>query len=153
MANLSISLTPPIIIVVIISARSQLTRTHQVQDLHCKLELTNNCLLKVEANASASQIKSARCNKLIKRRAAKRVRLVKKELRRTRLKAERYMSGWMRLSVGGGGGSGRGRRKRRTDAAQYGSGDIGGSGGGGGGIDGSGTMADVFLLWGGVGGK
>ncbi len=123
-----------------------------MQDLHRELELTNNCLLEVEADASASRIESARCNKLIKRRAAKRVRLVEEELRRTRLKAERYMSGWMRLSVGGGGGSGRGRRKRRTDATGYGSGDIGSSGGGGG-IDGSGMMADVFLLWGGVGGK
>ncbi len=107
--------------------------------------MTNDCLLKVEADASASRIESARCNKLIKRRAAKRVRLVKEELRRTRLEVERYRSGWMRLSIGGGGGGGRGGRKM-ADAARLGSGDIG-SCVSGRIVDGSGMMADVFLSW------
>jgi hypothetical protein len=102
--------------------------------------LTNNCLLKVKADASASRIKSSHHNNLIKRQAAERVRLVKEELRRTRLKAERYRSGLMRLSSGGGSGE-RGGRKRRADAAGTGSGDI--SGGGGGVDNGSRTMADV----------
>jgi hypothetical protein len=141
MKNLSISLTPPVIVVVI-SARTRLTRMHQVRDLRRELESTNDRLLEVEADASASQIKSARCNDLIKRQAAEWMRLVKKELRRTRLKAERYRSGWMRLS-GGGGGGGRGGRKRRADAAKAGSGDFGGGGGGSGVNNGSRMMADM----------
>jgi hypothetical protein len=141
MKNLSISLTPPVVVVVI-SARARLTRTHQVRDLRRELESTDDRLLEVEADASASRIESARRNDLIERRAAERVRLVEEELRRTQLEAERYSSGWMRLS-GGGGGGGRGGRKRRADAAGSGSGDIGGGGGGGGVDDGSRTMADV----------
>ncbi len=115
-----------------------------MQDLRRELESTDDRLLKVEADASASRIESARRNDLIKRWATERVWLVKEELRRTRLEAERYRSGWMRLSGGGGGGR-RGGRKRRADAAGSGSGDIGGGGGGGGGgVDnGSRTMADM----------
>ncbi len=82
MKNLSISLTPPIVIVVI-SARARLTRTHQVQDLRRELESTDDRLLEVKADVSASWIKLSRCNDLIERRAAERVRLVKEELRRT----------------------------------------------------------------------
>jgi hypothetical protein len=142
MKNLSISLTPPVVVVVI-SARARLTCMHQVRDLRRELESADDRLLEVEADASASRIESARPNDLIERRAAERVRLVEEELRRTRLEAERYRYGWMRLS-GGGGGGGRGRKKRRADAAGSGLGDIGGGGGGGGGVDdGSRTMADV----------
>ncbi len=65
MKNLSISLTPPIVVIVI-SAHTWLTRTHQVQDLRCELKSTNDHLLKVEADASASRIESARRNDLIK---------------------------------------------------------------------------------------
>ncbi len=82
MKNLSISFTPPIV-VIIISARARLTCMHQVQDLCCELESANNHLLKVEADASASRIELARCNNLIERQATERVRLVKEELRRT----------------------------------------------------------------------
>jgi hypothetical protein len=42
----------------------------QVQDLCCELESTNNCLLEVKADASASQIESAHHNDLIERQAA-----------------------------------------------------------------------------------
>jgi hypothetical protein len=113
-----------------------------VRDLRRELESTDDRLLEVEADASASRIESARCNDLIERRSADRVRLVEEELRRTRIEAERYRSGWMRLS-GGGGSDGRGGRKRRADAAGLGSGDIGGGGGGGEVDNGSRTMADV----------
>jgi hypothetical protein len=106
--------------------------------------LTNDCLLEVKVNASASRIESAHPNDPIKQQAAERVRLVEEELRRTQLKAERYRSRWMRLS-GGGGGGGRGGRKRQADASGSGLGDIGSSGGGGGGgvNDRSRMMVDV----------
>jgi hypothetical protein len=83
MTNLFISLIPPIVVVVVISTHARLTRIHQVQDLHCELESTNDCLLEVKADAFASWIKSSCCNELIKRWAAERVRLVKDKLRRT----------------------------------------------------------------------
>jgi hypothetical protein len=65
MKYLSISLTPPVVVIVI-SARARLTRTHQVRDLRRELESTNDRLLEVEADASAARIESARRNNLIK---------------------------------------------------------------------------------------
>ncbi len=64
MKNLSISLTPPVVVIVI-SARARLRRTHQVRDLCCELKSTDDRLLEVEANASASRIELVRRNNLI----------------------------------------------------------------------------------------
>ncbi|KAL3823889.1 hypothetical protein ACHAXA_005471 [Cyclostephanos tholiformis] len=113
----------------------------QVEELRRKLESSEDRLLELEADACASRIESSRRAELVKRAASERVRLVEEELRRTRHEAERYRSGWMRLSNGGN--SGRKRRRGGTDdGAESGSGGAVGGGGGGGGGGGDGGSVD-----------
>ena len=83
----------------------------RVRDLRRMLDTNADRLADAEADAAVARVESARRSELAERTAGERVRLVEEELRRTRIEAERYRSGWTRLSSAQGG------RKRRAAVA------------------------------------
>ena len=77
------------------------------------LDASANRLADAKADAAIAPVKCTRTSELAKQRAGERICQVKEELRRTRIKVERFRVGWTRLrtAVGGRGG------KRKAEGA------------------------------------
>ena len=86
----------------------------RVRNLFPMLNVSADRLADAEANAAVARVECARTLELAERRAGERIHQVEEELRRMRIKAERFRAGWMRLrpAVGGRG------RKRRAKGAE-----------------------------------
>ena len=86
----------------------------RVRNLCRMLDASADSLADAEANAAIAHVKCAWTLELAKRRAGERICQVEEELRRTRIEAERFRAGWMRLCAAVGG---RGRKKRAEGAS------------------------------------
>jgi hypothetical protein len=83
----------------------------RIRDLRRMLDASANRLANAKADTAVMPVKCARTLELAKRRAGERICQVKEELRRTRIKAERFRAGWTRLRAAVGGRGGKRRAK------------------------------------------